>query len=257
MTDQITVLDNNAYLQIVTETDVSALIAKLKQLCAIKDVMQRMNTFHANAVRYARLEAAALIRIIELGGINKLSGPTLGVARWLSTLSQDQISHYVSMCEEGLTIYQVWKREYKNKELAEKSLAYVQRSADKTLSRFKESGIINLSDLSDDARSHLDEQTANDIIDGVRRRIRKAGGIGVGDGSTEYILPTHAPSKAQISAVKTRIFGILNDLRRLLEICDSCDICVSATEVGLDPNSEDTFSASVFSLFETLSVIRR
>lgn len=83
----------------------------LKQIDALKTALESVEMFRSQSVMYARLEAEALIKVVDLGGLNKLRGAHRATANWLAELDDNTREKYISMCLEGLTIDQVYKRE--------------------------------------------------------------------------------------------------------------------------------------------------
>lgn len=240
----------------ITEKDLSIVLSKLKQLRAIKDVLDRMHVFHENSIRYAKLEAAALLRVVELGGMSQLKGTTLGVAKWLSSLSRDQVEKAVAMCDEGMTISQIWKREVQEPNHRKAALDYLRDRANTEIEIFRKQGAINLSKFSSEAKNHVDAETAEDLVDGLRCRIRKLGGVGIGNNSLEYYYPTPENYDYQKAAIKLRIHSICADVRKLEELHSISGVFISPGDIGLSDASDDPCEKQLFQLFETIHILR-
>ena len=64
---QLANFDRSQIADIQATVDLSELMEKIRQIKALKVALDACHRFHENAVRYAQLEAAALIRVVELG----------------------------------------------------------------------------------------------------------------------------------------------------------------------------------------------
>lgn len=242
-------------VSIQEETDINVLLEKVKKLTAIKKALEAMNKFHEISVKYAKLEAAALVRVIEISGERHLTGPRRGVARWLSELNPDDREIYVNMCEEGLTIYQVWRREVKEREYINNKLNYIKAQEEKLMNEFSDSGYLNLEKYREIAAESFEEQMANDIVDGFRNRLRKKGAVGIGNASLEYVSPNSGNTEMLSKAIISRIKSIRADFRRLEEICSISGASVTAFDFG--PINECGYEATLLKALVEVGAIKQ
>lgn len=214
MADQITTV--NGFLQEVLQCEsVDEIASKVKQIVALKTALESVGKFRQNAVKYAILEAEALVRCVELGGASKLHGYVRKTAEWLYDLPPCERHEYIDMCKDGLTIDQVWKREVKDPQTRERNAERLNDMREWVIEDVKRDGIVDISHISAEARKICDPKHANDYIDGVRNELRRAGAVGVGFNSNEYIMPKAGNEEKVLLAVLNRIKSISKDLENL------------------------------------------
>lgn len=210
--------------------DVDEAVRMVKQIVALKAALDSVNAFHEKALLYARLEAEALIRVIDLNGISKLRGDLRATADWLWGLSDDEREKYVAMCAEGLTIVQVYKREVKEPRAIVASLGTIAVMRDELVTKLQEDGAVDISAYSYLVRnSGVASDVAEDIIDGARHALRRAGGVGIGEDGT-YVLPERGGEEVK-KAVLLRYQSICADMARIAEIQEAADLTMSFREI--------------------------
>ena len=228
---QLANFDRSQIADIQATVDLSELMEKIRQIKALKVALDACHRFHENAVRYAQLEAAALIRVVELGGKNRLRGDAKGAAEWIFGLDITQRERFIAMCADGLTISQVWKREIKNPELLESALSELDDIRDELVEKAKKSGHVTLEYYVKYARRKLPHNVAEDVVDGMRNALRKAGAVGIGFGSLEYIMPRSENKAAVKQAVKLRYESIAKDVMKIKEIVDLSGVKLSSFDI--------------------------
>lgn len=222
--------DEFEFQEIANIVDLQELLKKIKQIDALKIALESCDRFRENAIRYARLEAAALIRIGELGGIGNLKGFRQKVADWLFGLPEAEREKYIAMCAEGLTIDQVWKREIYPEEKLSKHIKDIYELREYLVDRVKEKGIITTQTFAEDARKNLPSKLAEDAIDGLRGALRQAGAVGVGDDSGTYVMPTEERSRDVKNAIMMRFDSAVYDFEKLQKIAKGANVKMSYKE---------------------------
>lgn len=207
--------------------DLPELLKKIKQIDALKIALESCERFRENAIRYARLEAAALIRVGELGGIGHLKGFRQKVAAWLFGLSEAEREKYIEMCAEGMTIDQIWKRDIYTEEKLTNKINDLYELREYLVDVVKEEGIISTQNFVEEARKTLPDKMAEDAIDGLRGALRQAGAVGIGDNSGMYVMPTKERSDKVRDAVIMRFDSAVSDFERLRNIAKWAKIKMS------------------------------
>jgi len=208
-------------LSAVVAMDREGLIEYLGKLDVLKHALEVADEFNAKSVEFAKLEALALIRVCELGGQSSLHGHRRKAAEWLFAMRDDARAEALGMCSDGLTIEQVWKREVKDKERSDNSLALVKMYEKDVVAEFRGTGMVRL----DRYDRHVEElQLASDVRkalkDNLRNKIRSLGGHGLGDGSGTYVTAEKAAVDFD-EIVYNKVASMTRDLKRLQEICKS------------------------------------
>lgn len=207
--------------------DVDRAVELLKQIAALKAALDCCDRFRENAIKYARLEAAALIRVAELGGVKKIRGNyRRKAAEWLFELSESDRDGFIAMCAEGLTIEQVYKREVYLPKKTDENLEMLESFRAEILNEFKTDGCVDLGEWCHTARAciRLPDSTISDFFDGTRIALRKAGALGCGDGLyvREFSAADkdRAPEKMEeiARAVRLRLASIVADIKKVEKI---------------------------------------
>ena len=215
------------------------LLQKIKQIEALKIALESCNTFRENAIRFAKLEASALLRVCELGGSSKLKGFKKKVAEWLFSLDVADRDKFIAKCSEGLTIDQVWKQEvYDDQKLSQK-LEHVYFLRDCYADDVKEKGIVNTLDFADRARAELPERMANDVIDGLRKKLRQIGAVGVGNNTGIYVMPESGNNDAVKKAILQRFESAAADFENIAEIVKAAKTTIAYEDFGVDVYNAD------------------
>lgn len=209
-------------------TDLKELLRKIKQIDALKEALASCDRFRENSIKYAMLEAAALIRVVRLGGQSKLFGFRRKTAEWLASLSEHEAQEQIQKCSDGLTIDQVWKRDIHTKDI----YAELTQEKDFAIENLQESGYTLTQGFAEKARAGLPPDAASAMIDGLRHALRRAGAVGIGD-EGEYIMPSHPGNKDRVAkAIALRYQSINRDLMRIKQIVSQTGI--KLTECDID-----------------------
>ena len=191
----------------------------VRQIAALKTALEAVDQFREKSVLYARLEAEALVRVCELGGASKIKGKRRHVAEWLYGLSESEREKYIAMCADGLDIVWVYKREIEDEQKLSNTLDSLIQQRGWLIEDLHEVGMVNMTDYANEVRrSGITEAVARDIIDGTRDKLRKAGGVGIGDEGV-YVLPSVARNSEEVKkAILLRFESIRRDMQRIAEI---------------------------------------
>ena len=202
---------------------VEELLAYLKQLKAVKIALESVGTFREQAVKYARLHAEALIRVVELGGADGLrSKRERNTATWLKSMSQEELEKYISMCESGMLITEVYRREVEYKEGLKRDMQEVKNTRSLAVETITEDGIIDfeavVADVSNCLGKYDDKKLIEDVVDGIRKDLRAAGGVNarlepIENTSSVYVLPERGNKNQQLDALAIRLFNIASTVR--------------------------------------------
>lgn len=236
--------DEFEFRDIANIVDLPELLKKIKQIDALKIALESCDRFRENAIRYARLEAAALIRIGELGGIGHLKGLKKKVADWLYGLSEAEREKHIAKCAEGLTIDQVWKRDVYSDEKISQGISIIYDMRDDLIEDVKTDGIISIQRFSEEARKMLPGKMAEDAIDGLRGALRKAGAVGIGDDFGTYVMPTKEKSESVKEAILMRWESAMDDFENLREIAKGAEVKLNYKDFGVDIYAADRRSES-------------
>lgn len=203
-----------------------------KQVIALKTALEAVGKFHEKAVLYAQLEVHALLKVCELGGMNKLYGTRLSIAKWLKNLSEEEREKYINMCAEGLTIDQVYRRQILNQRKEEAQNYFFNEQRTKVINELKTKGFVELKKYADTIRRYIptNPELANDIIDGTRNRLRLAGGIATGEDSMMYISKDSGNAEGVLKAIKLRLNSIRRDYESIVEIINVSGVHMSSKE---------------------------
>lgn len=215
---------------------ISKAIALVRQIDALKTALESVDRFHEESIKYAMLEAEALVRVVELGGLAKLRSPHKATAEWLYALSADDRGKYIAMCGDGLTIDQVYKREVGSEIKLRAVMAELDEHRALVLNEVKESGIVDTSAYCQMVNKYVQPDLAHDIIDGTRKRLRDAGAIGVGNGSNIYVMPNSGNSEEIKKAIMLRFESISRDFDSIREIVRASGVKMSYAEIDNGSN---------------------
>lgn len=194
----------------------------IKEITKLKKVLEAADMFREQSIKFAKLEATALIRAAELGAFNKIKGEyRKRAAEWLVGLSAEERQKYIEMCSDGMTIDKVFRREVGNAEDMAEAIDSIAYHEDGIIDKLKNDGIVKLDIFSEIVRGKIsDTNVAEDLIDGCRGRIRKAGGVGLGDPEQTYVMPSKQEfgSEEVSKAILKRVRGVEKDIANIIEL---------------------------------------
>ncbi len=201
-------------------TTVEEVLEELRKIKGLKEVLKSLGTFKQQSIKFAKLHAETLIRVVELGGIDELQGVARKVAQWLYDCTWEEREQYIDMCEEGMTIENVWKREVKDVQQMNYAINSANEGRKEVINTVKKEGIVDITEYIENVYKLISEKDlARDLVDGTRNRLKTSGAIGVGDDSHLYVMP-NSGNKAEIKrALIMRYESICNDFNKISEIC--------------------------------------
>lgn len=221
MANQITTLGLDAQIQEIQNiASLEEMILMVKKIDALKVALDVVGTFREQALKYARLEAEALIRVVELGGLQSLGAKHRKTAEWLWNLEESERSEMIAKCADGLTIDQVYKREFGYKADLGNGILVAKDFIAEKIQTVKDDGIVDISSTTDFIKDKIrDNLVASALTDSLRGELRKAGAVCVEQGKGIYIIPGEVSSEQVKSAVMLRYESICRDLESIGEIC--------------------------------------
>lgn len=236
----------------------------IKKVDALKTALEAVDEFHNKSVMYAQLEAEAILKVVELGGMKKLTGYKKKIAEWFVKLSSEEQCKIINECSDGVTLDYLYKTKVREPEKRDEMLKVAKWLEKRIFDDFSKSGQTDLStyDHWDNGLKYLDRQTFADIKDGTRNRIRKLGGVGIGDGI--YIRPNCGRTEEIKKAIAIRIMSITRDVMRLQSLCATASIQLKRDDYFeyLDDVPEDegydlNYYLMVINTIEKLANIRK
>lgn len=217
----------------------------LKKLKVLEQALRSVDAFYDQSVKFARLHVAALLKVVELGGISSLKGLTRKVAEWLSELDEKERNIFVSMCSDGATIIYIWKKYVNEPQKDKDSFELLEEIKKQAISEVVEKGIIDIKPYQEEIRKIAPKSIATDIDNGMRIRMRDAGAVGVGYDSGIYVMPMQTEEQKYSEqanyiskACYTRFKSICRDIAKLREIIQKSQIrfsyqdCISTNDLG-------------------------
>ena len=231
--DLVTQDSTNLLNQIYDAQSVEQVLSMLKQLKVLKQALEAVDRFHENSVMFARLEAEALLKVFELGGINNLRGYKKKTAEWLSSISQEERAYQISRCSDGATIEAIYRHEHpddRRPSQKEKADNHVSFCFDEIMEAVEQEKPINLNKFADAVkeadvwRNPTEKVGVGDAVDSIRHKLRDCGYVGVGERSGDYY-PAKPEYKEQIAkAINTRVKSIINDVYSLRYIMNNSNV---------------------------------
>lgn len=214
-------------------SSIDEILALIKKIDALKAALEAAETFRQQSIMYAKLEANALIRAVELGGLSKLRGTHKPTAEWLYGLSEQERDKYITMCEDGLTIDQVYKREIGDARKLNEQIKEVEYWRNSLLEDSKKNGIVDMKPFVEKVREVFKgdkRQIGNDIIDGTRNRLRQSGAVGIGGDTGIYVTPKPETQEEIKKAIVMRYESICNDYNSIKKIAKASGVKISYKE---------------------------
>lgn len=227
----------------------------LKQISDIKAWLDLADKFREESIRYAQLEATALIVIVKKGmskAIGNSNSKRRKAAEWLCSLSEEEQELYVGMCSDGLLIEQVWWREVGSVIDREERLSEAVELKDEAVEELKECGYVDITPYIEGIhRTLADHNVASDIVDGMRNKLRQTGGVGALHAHM-YVIPEVGETDAIVDAIETRVSNIIKTGQSLYELCQ-----IAKAKIDIDDlkNVNNTFVNANYMLFQWLEDI--
>lgn len=191
----------------------------IAQLEGLKTALKKAQRFREESIKFAKLEAATLIKVVELGGLGELKGHNKEAAQWLYEMADSERQKYIDMCEDGLTIGQVWKREVKDQKKLSQIIDSTQAWMKDIVDEVKQEGIVDLSAFDNSLRDYiLNKDLATDMSQSMRRKLLAAGAIGVGNESKIYVMPESNNTDEVKNAILQRFEDVCEEMDKVYEI---------------------------------------
>ena len=198
--------------------DVESAIKNLQRITIAKTALKTADEFRKQSVKYAMLEAAALVRVIELGGAKEIKPyRRRKAAQWLAELTQEERNEMVQRCTDGMTLEHLYQLEIDNPRKEAQAIVTAKNYEDAVVDTFDTMGVVTLGKFDERLDSlPIDPQLAQGAKDRVRDKIRRRGGVGIGDGNGTYVNATNAEKIGE--AIEVRIASLQADFFKLVEL---------------------------------------
>lgn len=222
------------FQQINDAVDLQTAIEILCRIELLETALKQAKVFKENSIYYAKLHAQALLKVIDLGGENKLprNGYTKRAAMWLYDMIDSERKKYINMCAEGLTIEQVYKREVADAEREQKKNNKLEDLREKVLDECMHKGVVSLDDYKNSVSELLNDRSLEfDVIDGTRGALRKMGAVGVDPTSNIYVMPTPDNEYYVKRSIMTRVKSVYHDILNILALTQRANVKVPFSEV--------------------------
>lgn len=216
-------IDYDAILENIRSAQtVGDAIEALRKLGVVEEALRCVHRFEEESVRYAILQAEAIIRVCELGGISRF-GPVTSTkfktASWLFNMNGEERNKFIGMCKDGLVIEQIYKREVADVERKDGRVLQVKDELKALVQTFESNGFVDMADTNRYVQRSIGcygDGLVQDLIDGARNDLLKAGAVGTG--CSVYVKPGVGDKAFVTLALLIRYESILNDINRLVEI---------------------------------------
>lgn len=220
--------------QIEQTVDLQTAIDILCRVELLETALKQAKVFKENSVYYAKLHAQALLKVVDLGGENKLprNGYTKRAAMWLYDMIDAEREKYINMCADGLSIEQVYKREVADAEKEQKKNNKLDDLREKLLDECAHKGVVSLDDYKNSVSELLNDRSLEfDVIDETRGALRRMGAVGVDPTSNIYVMPTPDNEYYVKRSILTRIKSVYHDILNILALTQRANVKVPFSEV--------------------------
>lgn len=214
------ILDNELG-NLQSEQDVRNMLAKLE---LVKDALKAADQFREQSVKFARYEAYALVRAVEISGDTSLIKGKYRklAAKWLASLSDEERDEYIDKCNDGKTIDNIYRELVYLPEQRNALGDAVRDCKKKARDELRQNGAVNVPDIVRSQSHKFPKAMVKEITDGVRNAVRDAGGVGIGSNSGIYIDPDK--KSAYVSdAIRTRVEAVSRDIEGIADLAKRCE----------------------------------
>lgn len=191
----------------------------LERMIEAKKIVNTLKKFEEYRKHFSILENKAYLQLYERGfhdELREIDGSLVAACRWVMSRKGQKKSDLIS--GEYGPILSAYRRYVKDKK-SQEALKSAEEWSDRIVDKFTNDGMVTIS--TDDMRgcvrhsNSLSGDMAHDIVDGVKDRLLKAGGYGVGNGkyckiSDEYDL--REAVKIRIKSIKADLFSLISML---------------------------------------------
>lgn len=206
---------------IVTEEEMREAI---KQLDVLKSLLEAADRFREESVKFARCEAHALARAVEImGNTSLIKGKWRKLAaEWLANMDPSERETYIAKCSDGKTIDNIYKEMIY--EPAQRSALGDAVSACKVTARnmLRTDGVVNVQEIVRKHSARFPKSMLKEITDGVRAAVRDAGGVGIGDNTGVYIDPDKESNYIS-DAIAVRVEAVSRDMESIADLASRCE----------------------------------
>lgn len=201
-----------------SESDVKRFLAELE---AVKAALNAADRFRAESVKYAVYEAYALVRAFEISGDTHLIKGKYRklAAEWLAGLSESERAEYIAMCKNGKTIDNVYKEMVYMPAQRDALANIVHTCKTEARNQLRDTGAVSVHSIVKKHQSSFPRSMVKDITDGVRDAVRRAGGVGLGDGNSTYVDPDKNSTYVS-EAIATRIEAVARDIESIADLAE-------------------------------------
>lgn len=203
------------------EQDVRNMLTKLEML---KDALKAADQFREQSVRFARYEAYALVRAVEISGdTSMIKGKYRKLAaEWLASLDEQEREEYIAMCNDGKTIDNIYRKLIYTPAQRSALGDAVDECKKKAREELRNNGTVNVPNIVREQSQNFPKSMVKEITDGVRNAVRSAGGVGIGGNTGIYIDPDKK-SNYVVDAISTRIEAVSRDIEGIADLAKRCE----------------------------------
>ena len=197
----------------------------LERMIEAKNIVNTLKKFEEYRKRFSILENKAYLQLYERGfhdELREVNGSLVAACRWVMSRRGKKKDDLIN--GEYGPILSAYRRYVKDKKQQE-AIQSAEEWSDRIVEKFNNDGVITIS--TDGMRSEvrhsdsLSSDMAHDIVDGVKDRLLKAGGYGVGNGKYCRITDEYELR----NAISIRIKSIKSELRITLITTDRLRKC--------------------------------
>ena len=196
----------------------------LTQIQAYKAAAQAADEFRHQSVLFAKYEAMALIRVVEIGhgDLSVIKGKwRKAAALWLFGLSQEEREKAIAGCDNGLTIDNYYRKNVVIPDQKRELANAIVDCKNKAKQQLRDKGIVSVSSIAAEVSHKFPRAMRHEVTEGIREAVRKSGGVGIGDESGYYVDPDKK-SEYVGAAIKTRVLSIAKDMESIVDLAERC-----------------------------------
>lgn len=184
----------------------------LKDIDNVKKLLKAADMYEEKAKAYARMEVAALMRIVELGLTDAVShnSKRYHALEWVSKLAKDDRAEVARTCSErGLLLEELYHERVVKPTAIDEFVSW----SEFAMTEFERKGIVDINEFVAPTKD-VPPEIVKSIKDGIRNKIRDAGGHGIGDGSGIYVTTDKALGYAE-DIIENKATSIRRDMLRM------------------------------------------
>lgn len=204
----------------------------------LKSMLDAADEYGHYACQFCLLEAQMWVQIASLDdGTDMLSKAQTNLVEWIRTKSSEEIDDVLDECSGGTRILRIKNRDTyiprRDKETAE-----FNRISSKIESEILKDGRTRLSSGRFYEEWSISGRPKPCDIAAYKSRtkdriITKYGGVGLGDGSGTYVVPSVCERSETAKAIKSRLESIVRDLKSIQSICKETRFAVPQSGIAV------------------------